>query len=219
MVKNIIYLFILGVLFGSGPCVAGCGPALVSYVTGAQRNFSGNLLFYTLFTVGRTFIYFIFIAVIFIFGKPVFEKLSESTIKYLLSAAGIFFISAGALFIVRKTRSKAACASKLAQAAHSDLLPAACLGLIFGALPCAPLLSVLSYIFLLAQNLIQAVIYCFSFSMGTFFSALLLMVVGAGIFNQLFSKKPQLYRKIIGIISGGIFIGIGINFILQALRS
>jgi sulfite exporter TauE/SafE len=219
MIKNSIYLFILGVCFGSGPCLASCGPALVSYVTGAQKSLLVSLLIYTFFSLGRTLVYFIFIAIIFIFGKPVFERLSAGTIEYLLSAGGAFFILFGAWLIIKQTRSEPNCASQEKQTGHNGFLPAACLGLIFGVLPCTPLVSVLSYIFLLAKNLIQALVYCFSFSIGTFFSALLILVIGAGFFNKLLTKKPQLYRRITGFISGLIFIVIGVNFIMNAVRS
>jgi len=218
MIKNSLYLFMLGLCFGSGPCAVSCGPALVTYVTGAQRSLRSSLLIYSLFSLGRTLVYFVFTAIIFIFGKPIFDKLSAGMVRYFLSAGGVFFILSGAWLIINQVRSKPDCISQTKNSRHNGFLPAACLGLIFGFLPCTPLVSVLSYIFLLAKNLIQALVYCFSFSIGTFFSALLILAIGAGSFNQFLTKKPELYRRITGIISGLVLTFIGVNFIMNAVR-
>ncbi|MFA6217200.1 MAG: sulfite exporter TauE/SafE family protein [Candidatus Omnitrophota bacterium] len=216
MTKNIIYLFIMGVCLGSGPCLVSCGPVLVSYVTGCQRKPAASFLIYLFFSLGRIVVYLIFIVILFFLGKPIFEKFTQATARYFSLGGGLLIIFLGTMIILDKKRANLFCTFKHNTMLQTDSIQAIFLGVILGFLPCASLIAVFSYILLLAQSWIQAVVYCFSFSLGTFFSVLLVIMIGAGFFNQVLARKTELYGRITGIMCGLIIIGIGITFIVNA---
>ena len=58
--------FLLGLAFGWGPCLASCGPLVLSYSVGTQKNHWQGLVLYLVFSASRIFIY-VMLAVLFFF--------------------------------------------------------------------------------------------------------------------------------------------------------
>jgi sulfite exporter TauE/SafE len=85
------------------------------------------------------------------------------------------------------------------------------LGLIIGILPCAPLITVVSYIGLIAKHWFNTVIYSLSFGLGTVFSPLLVLLIFTGLIPK-FIKKERIYR-IFNLACGLIIVFLGVQLI------
>lgn len=98
----------------------------------------------------------------------------------------------------------------------ADMQPVT-LGLVMGALPCAPLLAVLSYIGLVSSGWQQCIFYSLIFGLGTLISPLILLALGAGLIPRMLFSRPGIYRAfrfvcgLIIVLFGAklIFTGIG----------
>ena len=49
----VITFFLLGLSFGSGPCLAACGPLLISYIAGTGKKFKDSVVTYLIFSSAR----------------------------------------------------------------------------------------------------------------------------------------------------------------------
>ncbi|MFA5357159.1 MAG: sulfite exporter TauE/SafE family protein, partial [Candidatus Omnitrophota bacterium] len=74
--NNIISgLFLTGVLFGSGPCVASCGPFLISYIAGTRKTAARGVVAYILFSSARVSVYIALGVSVFFLSRFAVERL------------------------------------------------------------------------------------------------------------------------------------------------
>lgn len=198
-----ISFFLMGIVFGSGPCLASCGPVILSYIAGTRKNILGSLREYLLFSFSRITVYIILALAIFFLGRVVLDRLLANYSKYLSILAGFFIILTGIFIALGKT---------MALKIKGGLV----LGVVMGLLPCGPLMALLSYIGLTAKTGIQALWQSVSFGAGTFISPLLLLVVFSGLIPRFLSEKKSIYLRIFNFICGTILIFLGINLLYGA---
>ena len=216
MFKISISLFLAGLLFGSGPCIATCGPFILAYIAGTKKNIARGIMVYLLFSLARICVYGALALTIFFLSRFAVERLLGGFYKYILILGGAFIITIG-LFVAygRKMESKF-CRSLQVKILEHDTKSIVVAGLIIGLLPCAPLLSVLSYIGLISRTWSSSLLYAFSFGIGTFFSPLILLAILAGVIPRILSHIKSVYYSIFSLICGIVIIFLGIQLIWRA---
>ena len=216
MNKIIISLFLTGLLFGSGPCIASCGPFLITYITGTKKNIFNGIMVYILFSSARIFVYVVLSLAIFFLSRFAIERLLGSLYKYVLILGGGFIIIIGLFLAFGKRLEFKFCRSLHKNLLEHDKKSIFAVGLIIGLLPCAPLLSILSYVGLISRTWLASLLYSLSFGIGTFVSPLILLTILAGIIPRLFLEKKAIYYSIFTFICGATIIFLGIQLILRA---
>jgi len=214
--KIIISLFLTGLLFGSGPCIASCGPFLITYIAGTKKSISKGVMVYILFSVARISVYVALSLGIFFLSRFAMEKILGGLYKYVLILGGAFIITIG-LFLAFGRRLE----FSFWQSWHKNILERdkksiVAVGLVIGLLPCAPLLAILSYVGLVSRTWVSSLLYSFAFGIGTFVSPLVLLAILAGLIPHLFLQKKAIYSSIFSLICGLIIIFLGIQLILRA---
>ncbi len=216
MNKIIISLFFTGLLFGSGPCIASCGPFLISYIAGTGKNIPKSITAYILFSSARISVYLILSLAILFSSKFLVEKLLGDLSRYLFILAGATVTLIG-LFLVLGKRLE----FPSWQILHKNILghdkkSIIFLGLITGFMPCAPLLAILSYIGLISRSWFSSLLYSLSFGLGTFISPLILLTIFAGLIPRFLSDKKTVYYSIFSFICGLVIVFLGVQLISRA---
>jgi len=209
----LLSVFVLGLTFGSGPCLASCGPMLISYVAGTKKTGLRGLGVYFIFTAARVSVYIALAILAFFFGNIAFERILGDNLKYITIAGGLFIIFIGLLIASgRETKLKYfhMCSMKMLERDTKSIIA---LGLFAGILPCGPLIAVLSYIALVSKTWMASLFYSLSFGLGTFFSPLILLVIFSG-FLPVLAQKSVLLQRVLSFVCGLVIIFLG----LQLLR-
>jgi sulfite exporter TauE/SafE len=214
--KIIFSLFVLGFSFGLGPCLASCGPLLISYIVGKQKGIARSLWAYCLFSSARISVYIILSLAVFLLGKFSLQRLLGAYYRYIVIAGGGFIILLGLLMALGKKikfRFWQLLEENLLGRDNKSLLA---LGAVIGLIPCAPLLAALSYIGLISKSWLNSLTYGFSFGIGTFISPLILLAGLAGIIPGLLTDRRQVYARGFSIICALIIIFLGLHLISRA---
>jgi len=236
LIKIVFTLFISGLLLGSGPCLATCGPILISYVAATKQSPKQSILVWLLFSLSRICIYLILSVSIFLLGEFLVRQNLIYIARYVYLVGGIIIILIGALTIIKDSIGVNRICSMIFRRMNPTSFSATkplgdtevcgvnkrlfkmqpiALGLIMGLLPCAPLLAVLSYIGLKSFAWHWCVLYSLVFGIGTLISPLTLLVLGAGFIPKILFNKPKIYRSL-RLICGSIIVFFGIQLIFQA---
>ncbi|MFZ2356901.1 MAG: sulfite exporter TauE/SafE family protein [Candidatus Omnitrophota bacterium] len=210
MFKPIFTLFLLGLSFGSGPCIASCGPVLISYVAAKKNDLLKNIIIYLLFSFARVLVYIVLGLLIFLVGKFTIENVLGNFAKYVFIFGGFFIVILGFFICIGKNIK-----IKFFQRDKQNIF---IIGLIIGLLPCAPLLVMLSYIGLVSKSWPQALLYSTSFGIGTALSPLLLLVIMASFFNRILENLKEVYCRVFNFLCGLVMMLLGIHLIMQAFR-
>lgn len=204
MNKTIITLFLLGLSFGYGPCIASCGPILITYLAGTKKNIRKSIIGYLLFSLSRICAYLVLGLLVFSVGRLASQQLLGNFSKYIFIVGGGFIIAIGVLMMLGKRIES--------RAWHN--LPL--LGLIIGLAPCAPLLAIFSYFALVSRTWWQSLFYSLSFGLGTFLSPLIFLAGLTGLIPRFLQGKKELYDKIFSFISGLIIVFLGLQLAKRA---
>ncbi len=213
MLKTALWLFVLGLSFGAGPCLASCGPLLTAYIIGSKKGVVNSLGTYLLFSAGRISVYLVLGVAVFLLGNGFFQHLTQEYSKYIFIVGGIFLIALGILMVYGKGRNFGLCDLLHRRLVQENCQSALALGIITGLLPCAPLVALFTYVGLVSKSWPQSIIYSFSFGAGTFISPLLLLAVLAGLMPRFFSRREYLTR-ILEVLGGLVMVVLGI-FLIQ----
>jgi sulfite exporter TauE/SafE len=193
--------------------MASCGPLVISYVAGTEKNIGKGLAAYAIFSLSRISTYLILALAIFFLGHFAVERFAGEYSRYISIAGGLFIIFVGMIMVLGRHFDfgllKKAQKITLGQDTKSVIL----FGLIIGFLPCAPLIAILSFVGLVSKNWLTALLYGFSFGLGTFISPLILLVVITGLIPGLFSRNDGLYRRLFNIACGLVIIFLGVRLI------
>jgi sulfite exporter TauE/SafE len=214
MNKIIISLFITGLLFGSGPCLASCGPFLAAYIAGTKKNIPKGAMTYILFSLARIFVYLVLSLAIFFFSKFAVEKLLGNLSRYLLILAGGIMVLIGLFLALGKKVEFSFWRFLHKNILERDKKSIITLGLIIGFLPCVPLLAILSYIGLISSSWLSSLLYSLSFGLGTLISPLLVLTIFVGLIPR-FLEKNTIYYSVFSFICGLIIIFLGIQLIIK----
>ncbi len=216
MLKIAISFFLLGLSFGAGPCVASCGPLILSYVAGTRKNIISSLGVYILFSLARIAVYIALGITVFFLGGFILDKALGGLSRYVFILGGTFMILVGILTIsgghVRFRPLQMLQKNMIEHDKKSIII----FGLIIGLLPCAPFLAVISYLGLISKTWLQALLYSLVFGAGTILSPLILLVVAAGFIPRILADKIKLYYRIFNFICGLLIMFLGLQLIMRA---
>jgi len=210
-------LFLSGLFFGSGPCLASCGPVLISYVAGAGKDIGKSFLAYVLFSLARICVYLVLGGLIFSLGRLFTEKTLGSFSRYIFLAGGIFIVTIGILTAAGRHPESGFCGFLQKKLLKEDKKSIFLLGALIGLLPCAPLLALFSYTGLVAKSWAESIFYNLSFGIGTFLSPLLPLVLVSGFLSRLINKQAAIYQKIFSFIAGIIVIYLGARLLIRGV--
>lgn len=208
--------FLLGLSFGFGPCLGSCGPLLISYIAGTEKNAFKSVITYILFSLSRIFAYFVIGILIFSAGELIAGKLFGNLSKYIYIFGGGFIILVGILMVLGKKIEFCVCKALFNNISGRDKLSISMLGFIIGFLPCAPLIAVFSSAGLMSKSLLLFLLYIASFGMGTFFSPLLVLAIFAGLIPRLLNGN-FIITRIFNSVCGLIMIILAIGLIKRGL--
>jgi sulfite exporter TauE/SafE len=214
--RILLSLFILGFSFGLGPCLASCGPILISYVVGNRKGILKSLWTYVLFSSARISVYIILSLAVFLLGKFSLEKLLGTYYRYIVIAGGSFIILLGLLMASGKKIKFRFWQFLEEKMLEHDKKSVIALGMIIGFIPCAPLLAAFSYIGLISKSWLNSLSYSFSFGIGTFLSPLILLTVLSGMMPRFLTHKKGIYSRVFSFICGLIIIFLGAHLISRA---
>jgi len=210
MPKLLITFFLFGLSFGWGPCIASCGPLLISYFAASRKTIRQSIVAYCVFSLSR-------IAVYMLLGISVFY-IAQTLSRYaqvIAIVSGVFLILIGALIAVGKMADFSWCKPLHKCFIEKDTKTFVVFGLIAGIIPCAPFISVASYIGLTAKTLAHGIIYSAAFGLGTILSPLILLSVGAGFIPRILGKAQRLHA-IFNFVCGVVIIVLGVMMLMRA---
>lgn len=219
MFSIITSLFISGLLFGWGPCLASCGPILISYIAGTNKDVPRGLKDYLLFSLARISVYVLLALVIFFAGSFVLERLLGKYAKYGFVLGGGFIVFIGlAMILGKKAEFKLwkRIQPRLAENNSQNLI---LMGFIVGVLPCAPLLAVLSYIGLTSKTWLNSLFYSFSFGLGTLLSPIILLIIITGFIPKLLLPRQAVYARVFSLVCGIIIVIFGLQLVMRTLSN
>jgi sulfite exporter TauE/SafE len=215
MLKTIVRIFLLGLSFGAGPCVASCGPLLLSYVAGTRKDIVRSGLTYLIFSLARIAAYIVLSVAVFFLGRFAEQRLLGGALyKIVLIAGGSFIIFIGILMVLGKSQAFKPWQFLYRHTLERDKKSAAFLGAIIGLLPCGPLFAVLSLVGLVSRTWLQSAVYSISFGLGTILSPLFLLVILAGVIPRFMRDSEKIYR-IFTVVCGLIIIALGVQLLLK----
>jgi len=215
MLKIPISFFLLGLSFGAGPCVASCGPLLLSYIAGTGKNIFRGLGVYMVFSLARITVYLLLGLLVFFLGTMGLEKILGDFSVYVLLLGGSFIILVGILTILGRPLRFIPGRFLQKNIIERDQKSIVMFGLVTGLLPCAPLLAVISYVGLISKHASQALLYSLFFGIGTFVSPLILLVILAGYIPHFLPDKKRLLGRIFNFICGLLIVALGLQLIMR----
>lgn len=216
MFSMFLSLFLLGLSFGSGPCLASCGPLLVAYIVGTKKDTLKGLVSYFIFSIARILAYLILGFLIFYLGSFLTQRLLGNFARYIYILGGIYIISVGILMALGVRAETGFCRILQKNVLEKDKKSVFTLGFIIGLLPCAPLLALFSYLGLIYKSWTAVLLYIFSFGAGTLISPLLALVIFAGFLPRLFLHKKINAGRVLSFICGLLMVFMGTQLIRSA---
>lgn len=207
-------LFLTGVLFGAGPCLASCGPLLVSYVVSTEKKGKNGIIAYLVFSIARILTYLFVSFAVYLLGNFLVERFFREWLTVVRMSAALLIMGIGALLLLGKNAFFRPARCLYDSCVEKNTLSVFMLGLAVGILPCAPLLALFSYMGLIARTMTQSLMYGLVFGLGTLFSPLLLLVFISGLLNKHFLDKDARLRKIINVLGGITIVILGLQLLL-----
>jgi sulfite exporter TauE/SafE len=212
----VLNLFLAGLCFGAGPCMASCGPLLICYLAGTQKNIAQGLFNYSIFSLSRICAYFSLALLIFFLGRFTFERLSAEYSRYIFIFGGIFIIFVGVVMALGKHLESRFFSRLQRFILKRDFKNVILFGLIIGFLPCPPLIVILSSIGLISKSWPSTLLYSFAFGLGTFLSPLILLVIITGVIPKLIVENLKTYYRFFNLVCGLVIIVLGIQLLKRA---
>jgi len=219
MISLMLTLFLTGIGLGAGPCMASCGPLLISYTAATKKGFKDSMRVYIIFSLTRIFVYLILGVLIGLFSQAIFYQKYQVYITktiYFIGATIILLI--GVSIILGKNHGFKFCQSMRKKLIERDTKSIIFFGLVVGIAPCAPLIGVLYYIGLTSLSWLKALLLSFAFGLGTVFSPLIFLVVASGFITKLFKNEEKIYQ-IFQIFCGAILCILGLHLYITTLIS
>ena len=208
-----IELFIIGITVSFGPCLAFCSPVILPYIAATRRGWRDGLIVILIFSFTRLIAYCLLGLLAGLFGSLLAQRFHQ--FGYLVFLVGGMFISLlGLLIILGKEPGHHLCQALRKQVVDNRIKGPVMLGLIVGILPCLPLLGVLAYIALEAQNLWHGAFYGLAFGMGKFISPLIPLGVLASALPAGLIKNHRIYG-FFSRLCGFILFLIGVNLVVS----
>ncbi len=216
MNRLLFNFFFIGLSLGIGPCLASCGPLLISYVAGTQKNILRSVAAYFLFSLSRVSVYALLGLSVFLSGQLASKYIFGNLWRYFFIAAGIFIMGIGLLMAIGKNLDYKLCAKLKKFFLKKDAKTVFIFGLIMGIMPCLPLVSVLSYLGLVSKTWLDSLAYSLFFGLGTIISPLFILVTLSGLIPRILMNKVKLH-SIFNFICGLVIMFLGIRLFIKGL--
>jgi sulfite exporter TauE/SafE len=207
--------FLLGLSLGSGPCLATCGPVIITYIAGTKKNVTMSIWAYILFSLSRLFVYAILGLSVFLFSQLISQYLFFSFSQYIFIFAGTFIMVIGLLMAFGKNLDYKFCRRLEGFFLKKDAKTIIIFGLVVGIIPCLPFISLLSYIGLVSKTWFDVLRYSLAFGAGTVISPLFILAALTGVIPKVITRKNKFYivfNSICGLILGFL----GLRLIMRA---
>lgn len=193
----LLQAFVLGIIYGFGPCTISCAPVLVPIVMSTSKNYKQGLVYTLIFSAGRILVYMLLGMLMGILGKSLEFYLSSKVV-------GVFMALMGLALIFRLHTRCLAPKVKIT-GLHMSFVA----GIIMGFSPCAPLLAALALAVASKSALLGSLI-ALVFGIGTVVSPILLLGLVSGKWASL-----KEFSNINNYVGGGFLIIMGIIFFFQ----
>jgi sulfite exporter TauE/SafE len=215
MARILLSLFLTGIIFGAGPCLASCGPILISYIISSEKGERSGIVAYLLFSMARIAAYLCISVAVYLLGNVAVARISAEWVRHLRIIAGVLIMLVGGVVLIGKHTKvphlRCMYASLVERGAKSIFV----FGLLIGLLPCAPLMALFSYSGLIAHSFGQSLFFALTFGIGTLLSPLLLLAFASGALNKRVLNTNARFRTIGDIIAGGIIVFLGAQLALR----
>lgn len=215
MNKLIFNFFLLGLSLGSGPCLATCGPLLISYIAATKKNIIMSIWAYILFSLSRIFVYAVLGLLVFLFGQLISQYIFARFSRYIFIFAGTFIIIIGLFVAIGKNPDYKLCQRIQGFFLKKDAKTIIIFGLIIGIIPCLPFISLLSYIGLVSKTWFDTLRYSLAFGVGTIISPLFILTAFTGLIPKIIMSNNKFYT-IFNSICGLILSFLGLRLIMKA---
>lgn len=212
--KIFLSFFLLGFSFGAGPCLVACGPLFLSYSAGTGKGLARSALAYILFSFSRIAVYLALGIAIFLFGQAMTNYALGSFSRYLYIFAGAFIVLLGFFIAIGKNFNHAFCHKIQGFLIKKDAKTIIILGMVIGILPCAPLISVISYIGFIAKSWWDSLTFSLYFGLGTIASPLFLLALFTGLIPRFMHPKIM---KLFNFACGLVVVFLGARLICRGL--
>ncbi len=222
MLKTLVSVFLLGMAFGSGACLTSCGPMMLSYSIGSEKKPVSALCAYGLFSLSRIAVYVVIGSLIYGGGKVIAEQFLAGVSQWLLFIGGAFVAVLGVLTLATPAGGDwwartGACRFLTRHLINRDVKSILLMGLIIGALPCAPLIAFFGYMALVSKTWVGVMLYSLSFGVGTSCSPLPLLMVISGFVPKALIRDNERIRVVVRRLCGIILIVLGAQLIWQGI--
>lgn len=211
MKESLYYLFLSGLILGSGPCIGFCAPILAGFIAAYKPSLKKALISYFSFSSAKLLSYMILGALCGMFSGILKRSFFTGYLNFASIALGFFVLLIGILTAIFKEPLGSKYCAFLSQ---GNLRNAGILGLLAGFSPCLPLLGILNYIIIISRSPLEGLFYAFIFGLGTTISPVILMAALSGKLAGGFSGNHKI-KALIRIISSSILIYLGLRIILQ----
>jgi len=211
MKESLYYLFVSGLILGSGPCIGFCAPILAGFIATYKPSLKNALVSYLSFSTAKLFSYMLLGGLCGIFSGILKSGIFMGYLKVINIALGIFILLIGILTIISKDPLSSKYCSFFSK---GNLRNASMLGFLAGFSPCLPLLGILNYIIIISRTPFEGAFYAFAFGLGTAISPVILLVGLSGKLAGFFSANQKI-KTMIKVISSLILIFLGTMIILK----
>jgi sulfite exporter TauE/SafE len=212
MRENLSYLFMAGLLMGSGPCLGFCAPFLVAYSGAQKKSPLESLGSYAIFSMGKMMSYALLGFFCALGTLSLQSDLVSLYTKKIYVVLGVFIILLGMASAWDK-QGFLCCASLNKGSVRNVGL----VGFLVGLSPCLPLIGILQYIVLVARSPWQAAGLTVTFGAGTVLSPVILLMVFSGTFAR-FISQWKILALIVRYAFSVLVIYFGLTILMSGLR-
>ena len=208
--EEALMLFILGITVSFGTCIAHCSLVILPYIAATTQSWKGGLKAILTFSVARLAIYGALGLLAGLLGRTIVERLLQFELQIMV-VGGVIIASLGLYIFLRKNETSHCRVATCGSAHRAGIRGPALLGLFAGVLPCLPLLGVLTFTALHAQDVWQGAFYGLAFGAGKLFSPLIVLGILAGsapAFLSRYGRAFSYFTRLCGVVL--IFIGISL---------
>jgi len=209
--ESLYYLFLSGLILGSGPCIGFCAPVLSGFIVAYKPSFKKALVAYFSFSLAKVISYVVLGALCGAFSGLFNNYLFIGYFNIINIILGVFVLLIGILtFVFKDPLGNKYCSFLW----RGNLSNTGVLGLLAGFSPCLPLFGILNYIMVISHSPGEGMFYALVFGLGTMNSPVMLMAVLSGGLAAIFAKKDKVQR-LIRVVSGLLLIFLGLKIILS----
>jgi len=188
----LITAFLMGIVYGFGPCTMSCAPVLVPIVMSTSKNYKQGLIYTLVFSFGRVLVYILLGMILGAVGR-------ELNIVVPDWALGLFFIVLGIalMFNIQKK-------CLISKIKITGLQMSFVAGIIMGFSPCAPLVAALG-LAISSKSILMGGVIALVFGIGTIISPILLIGIASGKWSSM-----KEFKGVNNYVAGGFLIILGI---------